>query len=150
MLRKCFPCVQQNFEACKNWIFEVFALRNGVSCRARRGLSNEPLVAKIGFDTAENEPMFSKKGHFCSGVFFLLERHWSAAEIDRLLPLAFGERGGVVGAREVGVEEPVTHRALLRRWTALVHVAPELKGSIGEGSNHSNFSHQSSVKSLSF
>ena len=26
---------------------------------------------------------------------------------------------------------------------------PELKGSIGEGSNHSNFSHQSSVKIMS-
>ena len=35
---------------------------------------------------------------------------------------------------------------------ALIDVAgvvPELKGSIGEGSNHSNFSHQSSVKFLS-
>ena len=27
------------------------------SCRSRRELSNEYLIAKIGFDTAENEPL---------------------------------------------------------------------------------------------
>ena len=32
------------------------AVQRSVLCRSRRELSNEYLVAKIGFDTAENEP----------------------------------------------------------------------------------------------
>ena len=40
--------------------------------------------------------------------------------------------------------QPVRHRSSPRKRSA-----PKLKGSIGEGSNHSNFSHQNSVKILS-
>ena len=42
------------------------------------------------------------------------------------------------GTRWLGVVEDVLEDGTL----------PELKGSIGEGSNHSNFSHQSSVRIL--
>ena len=44
----------------------VFSVRSGAkacgSCRTRKMLSNEYLLAKIGFDTAENEP--SKVSYF--------------------------------------------------------------------------------------
>ena len=40
------------------WNFEIWAVQKYVckSCRSRQELSNEYLLAKIGVDTAENEP----------------------------------------------------------------------------------------------
>ena len=58
------------FQNCENVRRNVVELpiRSGAnvckSCRSRRELSDEYLVAKIGFDTAENEPLkvCQKKG----------------------------------------------------------------------------------------
>ena len=49
----------------KKWLFVVFRLDSKgakgakacKSCRSRQELSNEDLLGKFGFDTAENEPL---------------------------------------------------------------------------------------------
>ena len=51
------------------------------------------------------------------------------------------QRGGRCKAARAAVRAARHHRVD----RCLGRVAPELKGSIGEGPNHSNFSHQSSV-----
>ena len=48
-----FVEILANFEKKLDWR----AVQRSVLCRSRRELSNEYLVAKIGFDTAENEPL---------------------------------------------------------------------------------------------
>ena len=48
------------------------AVQRSVLCRSRQELSNAYLVAKIGFDTAENEPAkkskLSKKARYCAAL----------------------------------------------------------------------------------
>ena len=38
------------------WGFDSKTVQGGALCKSRRELSNEYLLAKIGLDTAENEP----------------------------------------------------------------------------------------------
>ena len=47
-------------------------MKSSALCRSRQELSNAYLVAKIGFDTAENEPAkklkLSKKARYCAAL----------------------------------------------------------------------------------
>ena len=52
MAKFCKVFTTNNFE--KKW--DCRAVQTGELCRSRWELSNEFLVAKVGFDTAENEP----------------------------------------------------------------------------------------------
>ena len=101
-------------------------------------LSNAYFVAKFGFDTAENEPAKNLQNNklliWADAVLAVHAPRPVRRELGRLRRLAVARRADH-GRRGVLAQQP-----LFRAW---------LKGSIGEGPNHSNFSHQSSVKILS-
>ena len=132
-------------------------------CRSRRELSNEYLLAKIRFDTAENELLKS----FSSLQRFNFDRALAsakAAPVDEAVPdreTYEAEESVVLNQTNVDKNNNKYYRIQLLKskhsetyycWTHWGRVGepgqhkPKLKGSIGEGSNHSNFSHQSSVK----
>jgi hypothetical protein len=73
------------------------------SCRSRQGLSNEYLLAKIGFGTAENEPFnfhnfSSLQGfNFHRAVVSLIMRRLSGLRIPVLTPQGISALGSFVG-----------------------------------------------------
>ena len=58
-------------ERCKGVGFDSKTVQRSAVCRSRRELSNEYLLAKVGFDTAENEP--------CKVALLLAVRFFSRA-----------------------------------------------------------------------
>ena len=90
-------------------------------------LTNTNLVAKIRTDTAENRRYFGN-------IFEKVRTYLPQVPICRPIPRTIPPPSG---APDAGT----AHHRPRRRFPS-----PKLKGSIGEGSNHSNFSHQSSVK----
>ena len=107
-------------------------------------LSNAYFLKKFRFDTAENEP----------------SKNLQILPILLTLPLTNVGSGGP-GADVLGVPAPAVRGPVERGAARGVphvdaglraeqphddHGVPKLKGSIGEGSNQSNFSNQSSVK----
>ena len=137
-------------------------MQRSALCRSRRALSmslflnllfetdsysNEYLLAKIGV-TASIQPRTSPSkfwGKFNS-IFIRVLRHDPPVTAFR----SYAERRIARRTRSA----PGSTRSRSAGQPALAAAADgqsalKLKGSIGEGSNHSNFSHQSSVKILS-
>ena len=117
-------------------------------------LSNAYFLAKIRFDTAENEPAknlqnFANFPDFANFHQVLVQLTKAAAELEETsrqgsTPLFLAAQNG----HALAVRYLCHARAETESVTA-DGSTPKLKGSIGEGSNHSNFSHQSSVQILS-
>ena len=52
------PIFDRGFQnGAKEWIVDSKKVQRSALCRSRRELSNEYLLAKIGVDTAEKEPL---------------------------------------------------------------------------------------------
>ena len=106
--------------------------------RSRRELSNAYFVAKIGFDTAENEPAKNLKN--C--IFWKMLPNVANQSLLSLVRMNIGHKAGRGGDRAGRGGPAVQERA----WPRDAGPGADLTGSVGvSGPNHSNYSDQSSV-----
>ena len=131
------------FSCCSCLFVEFFGgAKARTISRTRKMLQNAPTLAIGGLDTAENEPseVASRRAKQLQ-----LPRHRQVARSVHVAAAHHAPRGdGSAYASTDCSEDGRGRLADGHLWRS-----PELKGSIGEVPNHSNFSDRSSVKILS-